>query len=312
MDLEFIFGIIAFVIASTLRAATPLTFAALGGIFSERSGVVNIGLEGIMLFGAFFAMLGSHFTGNPWLGVLSGVLVGGLIALIHAFVSLELRANQVVSGVAINMLAMSGTALLLQKFFHTSGQSSSVAKIDDLSLPWLDQIPFVSDAIAHLNPLVYLAILMVILANFFLFKTTTGLRIRAVGENPDAAATLGVSVRKVRYFSVITSGLLSGLAGAYLSLGAMDLFKENMSAGQGFIALAAMITGKWNPIGAFFACLLFGLAEALEGQFQLLGLEIPKQFLHMLPYALTIVLILGVVGRSVAPAASGVPYEGRK
>jgi len=312
MDLQFVLGIIAFVIASTLRAATPLIFASLGGIFSERSGVVNIGLEGIMLFGAFFAMLGSYLTHNPWLGVLLGMLVGGLVALIHAFVSIELRANQVVSGVAINMLAMSSTALFLQKFFHTTGQSQAVTKIDDWSLPLIDQIPVLSDAIAHLNPLVYLAIFLVVTANFFLFKTTTGLRIRAVGENPDAAATLGVSVHKIRYFSVTLSGILGGLGGAYLSLGAMDLFKENMSAGQGFIALAAMITGKWNPIGAFLACLLFGLAEALEGQFQLLGLEIPKQFLHMLPYALTIVLILGVVGRSVAPAASGVPYEGRK
>ena len=265
-----------------------------------------------MLFSAFFGVYGSFITHDPWFGVLLGVLVGGLIALVHAFVSIELRANQVVSGVAVNLLAASGTALLLQKFFHTVGQSGSVAKVADWQIPLLTNIPFLSDTLGSLNPLVYLAILLVILANFFLFKTTLGLRIRAVGENPEAAATVGISVRKIRYFSVILSGFLGGLGGVYLSLGAMDLFKENMTAGQGFIALAAMISGKWKPVGAFWACLLFGFAETLEGQFQILGLHVPKQFIHMLPYLLTILLILGVVGRSTPPAADGLPYDGRK
>ncbi|HEX3044613.1 MAG TPA: ABC transporter permease [Bacillota bacterium] len=312
MDWGFIFGIIGFIIASTLRAATPLAFAALGGVFSERSGVVNIGLEGIMLFGAFFGMLGSYFTGNPWVGVLYGAVSGGLVALIHAFVCIEFQANQVVSGVAVNMLAASGTALLLQKFFHTIGQSNSVTKIADWQLPVLKDLPFLGDAIGKLNPLVYLSIILVILSHLLLSKTATGLRIRSVGENPETAATVGISVRKIRYFSVTLGGFLGGLGGAYLSLGALDLFKENMTAGRGFIALAAMISGKWNPVGAYLACLLFGFAEALEGQFQILGLDVPKQFLHMLPYVLTILLILGIVGRSTAPAADGVPYEGRK
>lgn len=312
MDFNLIVTIISFTIASTLRAATPLTFAALGGVFSERSGVVNIGLEGIMLIGAFFGMYGSYLSGNPWFGVLLGVLAGGIVAAVHAFVSIELKANQVVSGVAINVLALSGTAVLLQKIFHISGQSPSVTKIADWNIPFIGQLPFVGEAIGNLNPLVYLSLFLVILSTFFLFKTTTGLRIRAVGENPEAAATVGISVRKIRYFSVIMSGMLGGLGGVYLSLGSMDLFKQNMTAGKGFIAMAAMISGKWHPVGAFIACLLFGFAESLEGQFQLFNLDFPKQFLHMLPYVLTLVLILGVMGKSTAPAADGIPYEGRK
>ena len=312
MELAFAINIIAFVIASTFRAATPLIFASLGGVFSERSGVVNIGLEGIMLFGAFFGMLGSYFTHNPWFGVFLGVLVGGLIALIHAFLSVDLKANQVVSGVAINLLATSATAFLLQKVFHTTGQSSSVPKVKDWQIPFLKEIPFLGEAIGKLNPLVYLAVGLVFLSSYFLFKTTYGLRLRAVGENPEAAETVGISVRKIRYGSVVVSGFLGGLGGVYLSLGQMDLFREYMSAGKGFIALAATIAGKWNPKGAFLACILFGFAEAMEGQFQLLGMNIPKHFLHMLPYVLTILLILGLVGRSVAPAASGIPYEGRQ
>ncbi len=312
MDWGFITAISAFIVASTLRAATPLIFTALGGVFSERSGVVNVGLEGIMLFGAFFGMYGSFLTHNPWLGVLLGMAVGALVAGIHAFLAIELRANQVVSGVAINLLATSATNLLLLKFFHTVGQSPSVAKIDDWQIPILKDIPFLGDAIGKLNPLVYLSFVMVLLTAFCIFKTTLGLRIRSVGENPEAAATVGISVRKIRYLAVMLSGALGGLGGVFLSLGSMDLFKENMTAGRGFIAMAAMITGKWNPVGAFLACLLFGFAEALEGQFQLLGMNVPTQFLHMLPYVCTIILILGVVGKSVAPAADGVPYEGRK
>jgi ABC-type uncharacterized transport system permease subunit len=312
MDINFIITILAFTIASTLRAATPLTFAALGGVFSERSGVVNIGLEGLMLLGAFFGMYGSYVSNNPWFGLILGVSVSCLVALIHAFVSIELNANQVVSGVAINTLAASGTALLLQKLFNTTGQSASVTKIADWQIPLISRIPLLGEALGNLNPLVYLALLMVAVSSFVLFKTTTGLRIRSVGENPEAAATVGISIRKIRYFAVIMSGFFAGLGGVYLSLGSMDLFKENMTAGKGFIALAAVISGKWNPVGAFLACLLFGFAEALEGQFQLFGLDVPKQFLHMLPYALTILLILGVVGKSVAPAADGIPYEGRK
>jgi ABC-type uncharacterized transport system permease subunit len=312
MDVNFIIPMLAFTIASTLRAATPLTFAALGGVFSERSGVVNIGLEGLMLLGAFFGMYGSYISNNPWFGLILGVAVSSLTAAVHAFVSIELNANQVVSGVAINTLAASGTALLLQKLFNTTGQSASVTRIADWQIPLLSRIPFFGEALGNLNPLVYLALLMVAVSGFILFKTAIGLRIRSVGENPEAAATVGISVRKVRYFAVITSGFFAGLGGVYLSLGSMDLFKENMTAGKGFIALAAVISGKWNPAGAFLACLLFGFAEALEGQFQLFGLDVPKQFLHMLPYVLTILLILGIVGKSVAPAADGIPYEGRK
>jgi ABC-type uncharacterized transport system permease subunit len=312
MDANLIINIVTFIIASTLRAATPLIFTALGGIFSERSGVVNIGLDGMMLIGAFFGVYGSYQSHNPWCGVLCAILAGGLTALIHAIVSIELQANQVVSGVAINLLAVSGTALLLPKLFHTNGQTLSVAKINNWHIPGLSQIPLFGTMFCELNPLVYFALLMVAAVSWFLFQTTTGLRLRAVGENPEAAATVGINVRKLRYLGVLLSGVCSGLGGAYLALGAMDLFKENMTAGKGFIALAAVIAGKWNPGGAFAACLLFGCAEALEGLFQLFNMTFPKYFLHMLPYGLTILLILGVVGKSIAPAAAGIPYEGRK
>jgi ABC-type uncharacterized transport system permease subunit len=312
MDVNLVITLVTFSVASTLRAATPLIFAALGGVFSERSGVVNIGLEGLMLTGAFFGVYGSYLSHNPWCGLLCGVLASSLVAAIHAVVSIEFQANQVVSGVAINILAASGTALLLQKIFDTQGQTESVTKISDWQIPGLSQIPVLGAALGQLNPLVYLALIMVVIASWFLFRTTTGLRFRAVGENPEAAATVGISIRKIRYFAVILSGVCSGLGGVYLSLGAMDLFKENMTAGKGFIALAAVIAGKWNPGGAFIACLLFGCAETLEGLLQLFNVAFPKYFLHMLPYGLTILLILGVVGKSTAPAANGISYTDRK
>jgi ABC-type uncharacterized transport system permease subunit len=312
MDINLLLSIFSFVVASTLRAATPLIFSALGGIFSERSGVVNIGLEGLMLIGAFFGVYGSSLSHNPWCGVFCGVLASSLVALIHAVVSIEFQANQVVSGMAINILAASGTGLLLQKIFHTNGQTESVTKISDWLIPGLSRIPVLGTAIGELNPLVYLALSLVGLTSWFLFRTTTGLRLRAVGENPEAAATVGISVQKIRYLAVTLSGVCGGLGGVYLSLGAMDLFKENMTAGRGFIALAAVISGKWKPGGTLIACLLFGCAETLEALLQLFNVAFPKYFLHMMPYALTILLILGIVGKSVAPAASGLPYEGRK
>jgi ABC-type uncharacterized transport system permease subunit len=312
MDVNLLLTILTFTVASTIRAATPLIFAALGGIFSERSGVVNIGLEGLMLIGAFFGVYGSYTSHNPWCGVLCGVLVSSLVAMLHAVASIEFQANQVVSGMAINILAASGTALLLQQVFHTNGQTESVTKIGDWQIPGLSRLPVLGPAFGQLNPLVYLALFLVVLSSWFLFRTTTGLRLRAVGENPEAAATVGISVRKIRYLAVILSGVCSGFGGVYLSLGAMDLFKENMTAGRGFIALAAVISGKWKPGGAFLACLLFGCAETLEALLQLFNVAFPKYFLHMMPYGLTILLILGIVGRSVPPAASGLPYEGRK
>jgi simple sugar transport system permease protein len=302
--------------ASTIRAATPLILAALGGIFSERSGVVNIALEGIMLCGAFFAMMVSYFANqfglpplaSAVLGMVGAMVFGLLISLIHAVVSIRFRANQVVSGVAINILALGLTGFLLQRIFNTSGNSPSVPNLPAAPIPGLASIPILGPIFFNQPPIVYLALLAVPLAAFVLFRLPLGLRIRAVGEHPKAADTVGVDVFKLRYLGVGLSGVLAGLGGAYLSIGQLNIFTEGMTNGRGFIALAAVIFGKWNPWGALGACLLFGLADAVQISLQNAGVNIPSDFLLMLPYVLTLVALTGFIGRSNPPAAAGVPY----
>lgn len=302
--------VIALLLASGLRSATPLMYAAIGGIFSERAGVVNIALEGIMLTGAFTGMLVSYYTGSPWLGVLFAMIAGGLIALIHAFVSIEFRANQVVSGVAINMLAGGLTSFFLRAIFKHAGQSPSVNALKKISFDWLGNIPVLGTIFNDHSPLVWLALFSIVAAHFVLFKTTFGLRVRAVGEHPEAADTVGISVKKIRYICVIISGVMAGIGGATLSLGLLDLFTENMTAGRGFIALAAVIFGKWTPIGAFLAALLFGIADAMQMLAQTLQITfLPREFWLMLPYVLTLLALAGFIGRSTPPAASGEPYD---
>jgi len=301
------------IIASALRLATPLIFAALGGVFSERSGVVNIALEGIMIMGAFFAILAMEFVSSPWIAVIAAMLIGVLTALLLGFLAINLKANQVVAGVAINMLAGSLTAFLLEMVWHRSGQTDTVANAltrNPEALSFLEGIPVLGKLFSGLTPFVYLAIILTFISYYVLYKTPFGLRIRAVGEHPKAADTVGISVYKVRYICVMISGALAGLAGASLSLGTVNLFREGMTSGKGFIALAAMIFGKWHPIGALLACLFFGVAEAIQIQASSLGLGwIPSEFLQMLPYVATILALAGVVGKAVAPAASGEPYE---
>lgn len=302
--------VIALLLASGLRSATPLMYAAIGGIFSERAGVVNIALEGIMLTGAFTGMLVSYYTGSPWLGVLLAMVAGGLIALIHAFVSIEFRANQVVSGVAINMLAGGLTSFFLRAIFKHAGQSPSVNALGKVSFDWLGKIPVIGTIFNNHSPLVWLALFSIAAAHFVLFKTTFGLRVRAVGEHPEAADTVGISVKKIRYICVVISGLMAGIGGATLSLGLLDLFTENMTAGRGFIALAAVIFGKWTPIGAFLATLLFGIADAMQMLAQTLQITfLPREFWLMLPYILTLLALAGFIGRSTPPAASGESYD---
>lgn len=304
------------VIPAMFRLATPLIYASLGGVISERSGVVNIGLEGIMIMGAFAGVITSLFTGNAWLGVLAGMVAGGLVALIHAYISIELRGDQVISGTAINVLAAAFTGFMLRKMFHHAGQSPQVAALPTWDLPFLQKIPVVGGWLYELfrqGPMVYLALIMVGVIWFILYKTRLGLRIRAAGEHPEAVETVGVNLFGIRYFSVIMSGVLAGLGGVALSLGSISSFVENMSAGKGFIALAAMIFGKWNPIGAFFACLFFALTDAVQMQAQIFGMTfIPKEFLMMFPYIATMLALLGFIGRSTAPAADGLPYERHK
>lgn len=302
--------------ASTIRAATPLILAALGGIISERSGIVNIALEGIMLCGAFFAMLVSYFANqlglpplvSAILGLVGAMVFGLLISLIHAVVSIRFQANQVVSGVAINILALGLTGFLLQRVFNTSGNSPSVPNLPAAPIPGLADLPILGPIFFNQPPIVYLALLAVPLAAFVLFRTPLGLRMRAVGEHPKAADTVGVDVFKLRYLGVGLSGLLAGLGGAYLSIGQLNIFTEGMTNGRGFIALAAVIFGKWNPWGALGACLLFGLADAVQISLQNAGVNIPSDFLLMLPYVLTLVALTGFIGRSNPPAAAGTPY----
>lgn len=305
-----VFTAIALILASGLRQATPLMFAAIGGIYSERAGVVNLALEGIMLTGAFTAMLATYYLGNPWLGLLVAMIVGAMIASIHAFVSIEFRANQVVSGVAINMLASGLTSFFLRAIFKHAGQSPSVASLKKISIPFIKDIPFLGTIINDHSPMVYLAIISIFLAHYVLFKTRFGLRVRAVGEHPEAADTMGVNVKRIRYICVMISGVMAGIGGATLSIGLMDLFTEDMTSGRGYIALAAVIFGKWSPFGAMAAALLFGIADAMQMLAQTLQIgAIDREVWLLLPYVLTLLALMGFIGRSIPPKASGVPYD---
>ncbi|SHJ44157.1 nucleoside ABC transporter membrane protein [Clostridium amylolyticum] len=295
-------------IASTLRMATPLIFASLGGVFSEKSGVVNIALEGIMTAGAFFAVLGSHLTGNAWMGILFGIAGGMIFAAIHAFLSIHLQAEQVVSGVGINVFAAAFVGFMLYKVFGNPSQSEAVASIP-YPTEFFAKIPVIGAVLKDLNWFVWLAFIMVIVSSYIFNKTPLGLRIKAVGEHPKAADTLGISVYGIRYFSVLMSGVLGGLGGATLSIGILNSFRENMVSGRGFIALAAMIFGNWKPKNAMIACLLFGFAEALQLAAQGFAFKLPQEFYAAFPYLLTMLVLVGVVGKTQAPAADGVPYK---
>ena len=298
-------------LASALRLATPLIFSALGGIFSERSGVVNIAIEGIMINGAFFAILATKYTGSPWLGVLAAMVVGALTALLLAVLAIHLRGNQVVAGVAINLFATSITAFLLEMIWQRSGQTDSVPQaLTHNPLPFLEKIPVIGVLFSGLTPFVYLSFVAVAITYYVIYKTPFGLRVRAVGEHPRAADTVGINVYKIRYICVMISGVLAGISGASLSLGTVSLFREGMTSGKGFIAIAAMIFGKWHPVGAMLASLFFGFAEAVQIQASSLGIDkIPSEFLQTLPYVATILVLSGFIGRAVAPKAGGIPYE---
>jgi len=294
-------------LAAALRYATPLTFAALGGVVSERSGVVNIGLEGMMLTGAFFGAWGADITGT-WLGgILIGLAAGGVMGLLHAVFAVTLRADQIVSGTAINFLAVGVTGFLYVKIYGDQGTPDDLPSIPDVHLP-IGWIPFVGDALEQLNLMVWLGLICVALLSFFLFRTPRGLRLRSVGENPLAADTAGISPIRVRYYAVITSGSLAALGGVFLSIGFVHSFSQNMTAGKGFIGLAAVIFGKWKPGGALAAALLFGFSSALAQRLPVFSPTTAVLF-QALPYVLTLIAVAGLVGRSRPPAADGIPYE---
>jgi general nucleoside transport system permease protein len=294
---------------ATLQFAALLILPALGGVISERSGVVNIAMEGMMLTGAYAGVMAGLATHSILGGVVGAIIAGGLMALVHAIVSINFKADQIVSGIAINIAALGLTNYLL--FIQTGGQGvphlSNALRLPTLSWGPLANIPFIGPVFFQQNVIFYVAILILLGMQFLLFRTNIGLRIRAVGEHPQAADTAGVNVRLVRYLCVISSGLLSGLAGAFLSMGIAGIFNSNMTAGTGFIALAAMIFGKYTPWGTAGACLVFGLGEALSSRLQDTGAS--PNLLSTLPYLLTLIALVGLVGRTIAPAADGIPYE---
>ncbi len=286
-----------YIILSALRIQTPLTIGALGGMYSEKSGVINIAIEGLMLMGAFAAVVVSYYTKNAYLGVLGAIITGMAFAYIHAVVSIKFKGNQTISGTAINIIAAALTIYLLRIIFQTEGISPNVTKLP----AWgFGEFKF--------NPLVYCSFLLVPISWFVIYKTKFGLHLRAVGEHPQAADTMGIKVENVRYIAVVISGALSGLAGAYLSIGDGDSFVRSMTSGRGFMALAVLIIGKWHPVYIVIAAFLFGLAEAFQISISSV-INIPNQFTAMIPYILTLIALAGLIGKSVTPAAIGKPYN---
>ncbi len=293
--------------AAMLRFATPLILAALGGILCERSGVINIGLEGMMLMGAFFGIFGADLTGSWLLGSLLGMAAGAALAVLHAVLSVGLRADQVVSGTGVNLLALGITGYVFIAHYGDQGTPGSVPRVPDVTLPLIEDIPFVGDAFGNASVLTWVALILVPLLALFLFRTPGGLRLRSVGEKPRAAETVGVPVIRTRYIAVIASGAFAGLGGVYLSIALLGSFSQNMTDGRGFIALAAVIFGNWRPLGALAAALLFGFSSALAQRLPEFS-ESTAVLFQALPYVLTLIVVAGVIGRSRPPASIGLPY----
>jgi simple sugar transport system permease protein len=294
-------------LAATLRYATPLIFAGLGGLVSERAGVVNIGLEGMMLMGAFFAAWGADLTDSWLLGTLIGVLAGMALAAVHAFFSINLRADQIVCGFALNFVALGLTGYLYVDIYGDQGTPDDLPAVPNISLPTGD-LGFVGKAIENQNLLVWGALLAIVVVWLVVFRTRGGLRLRSVGENPRAAETVGINVLRTRWIAVLVSGGLAALGGAFLSIGFVHSFTQGMTAGRGYIALAAMIFGRWKPLGLFAATLLFGFGSALAQRLPEFSPSAATLF-QALPYVLTLVAVAGLVGRSTPPAADGIPYK---
>jgi ABC-type uncharacterized transport system permease subunit len=301
------------VLNSTLRQSTPIILGALAGLMCERSGVTNIGIEGMMLLSAFLGYLFNVWTGNLFLAVIGAALAGGLVGLIHAIMSITLKVDQIISGTVINIMALGFTGYFYQQGLTTKG------KLQDINIPVLSDIPIIGPVFFNNPPITYLALIMVVVIHIVLFKTRWGLRTRAVGEHPAAADTVGIRVNYMRYMNVIYGGMLAGLAGGFLTLEAVGSFERNMTNGRGFVSLAVMIFGKWTPFGSWAGALLFGFTNSLQTQIQFLKNqlpsylswigEIPHQFIGMLPYVLTIVVLAGFVGRARPPAALSKVYE---
>ncbi|MCF6335056.1 MAG: ABC transporter permease [Spirochaetales bacterium] len=302
-----ILQIISSFIEADLRVAAPILIAAIGLLYMEKAGVVNIGAEGTMLIGALAGSIGAYLFQNPWMGALVAALAGGLVGVMFAYLVVTVKANQIVAGIAINILALGGTTTVNRIFFGLNASSSDIPSFTKVAIPLLSKIPVIGSLFNQLG-LAYLAILMVPFTYYLMKKTTIGLSIRSVGEHPESADTAGINVFRIRYGTIIIGSMIIGVAGAYLSVGLLSFFSENMVSGRGYIALASVIFGKWNAFGVLGATLLFGFGDALQIRMQAIGSAIPYQFLLMLPYLLTVAALSGFVGKAVAPKASGKPY----
>lgn len=294
------------ILASGIRLATPYLYASIGETFSQRSGVLNLGVEGQMLLGSFAAFYVTYITGNVWFGLLAAILVGMLMGLAMAFVTVNLQAKQGISGIGFYLFGLGMSDLLFQKLM---GTVETVRGFPRLSVPVLSGIPGVGDIFFNQNILVYGAYLLVPVAWFVLNKTTLGLKIRSVGENPDAADSLGVSVKRIRYFTIILGGILSGVAGASLSIALLNVFQQNMTSGLGFIAVALVYFGGWRPLGVLGGALLFSMVNSLQLWIQVLGVPIPSELAVMMPYILTIIVLVAAASKIRAPSALTKPFE---
>lgn len=295
----------------TVAAATPIAFGAMSGVMCERSGVINIGIEGMMLAGAMVAVVVAATSGSLWLGLAGAVMASGLLGLFLAILAIRYRVDQIIAGTAINIFAAGMTAFISQRFLQPNPALNTGGVFSRVAIPGLSQIPIIGPVFFNQTPIIYILFLTVVAIHFMLFYTRWGLRTRAVGEHPRAADTLGVNVFKIRYINVIIGGMIAGIGGAYFTIGSVGRFDEGITAGKGFIGLAAMIFGRWTPFGAYGASLIFGFADSLQARLQVLGrtqVPIPSEWLLILPYVVTMIVLAGVVGRTVAPAADGKPY----
>jgi len=297
-------------LVSSVISATPIALAALSGIYSERSGVVNIGIEGMILLGAFLSVVVASVTHSLIIGFLTGILAGMLLGALHAVLSIRYRINQIISGTGIIILALGITNYFYRAFLNPNpALNNSGPILASLPIPLLWRIPVIGPILFNQSPVIYIMFLLILFTHFFYNYSKWGLRIRAVGENPKAADTLGINVFRLRYISVLISGGIAGFAGAYMSIGQIGFFQESMSAGKGFLGLAAMIFGNWNPGGAFLGSLIFGFFDSWQNKLSILQVGIPSEFLAMAPYIATMVVLAGFVGRSRMPAADGTPYK---
>lgn len=296
-------------LAASINLASPVLLAALGEIFDELSGVLNIGLEGTILIGALASYLGSYFTGNAWLGLIAGFVVGIFVNLLLAWMYVKLGANQVVVGIVFNTLALGIVSYVYRIVMGVQTSPLKVAMLPTLNVPTLTSIPFLGPIFFSQNVMVYITLILVVVSGFVLYRTKFGLKLRAVGEHPRAADTAGIAVNKMRYIGVMLSGATAGLAGGFLVLGQLGIFRDNIVSGRGFIALAIVIFGRWNPYKATLAALIFGAADALQLSLQIFNLNVPNQLLVSLPYILTIIAMSGILGKVISPSALMLHYK---